>query len=206
MRINKDKFKERLGLKRILRVLSIVLCIALCGTLASVCSSAVNNNMIYAEIIDCSPGENIKVPVSIKGNTGFMGISLVFSFDPSVITPVSVSKGEIVTSGLFDDSIGTGKNNDFKVVWCGTKNITDDGEFCVLNFKVSDSASGEYKIKVSYEPQNTFDSNYKDVRMNCENIIVNVGNGQKPVEQSFWQKVVAWFEKVWNWFIGLFTK
>lgn len=192
--------------KKIFNILSLVLCIALGVTFVSVCSSAAGNNKVYAETVICNPGEEISIPVAISNNSGFMGISLIFSYDSSALTPVSVTKGEIIESGLFDDSIGTSDKNEFKVIWCGTDNITADGEVCVLKFKTSDKANGEYKIKVSYESKNTFDKDYKTVKMNCKDITVNIGNGQEPVKQTVWQKIGSWFRKIFNWFIGLFTK
>lgn len=188
------------------KILCVVLCLAIGVAIVSVVGFAVSNNRIYADSVTAEPGSTIEIPVCISNNAGFMGISLEFSYDSSAMMPVSVAKGKIITSGLFDDSLGTVNKPEFKVIWCGTGNITKDGEVCILKFNVSDSAAGEYKIKVSYESQNTFDENYEAVKLNCEDITVTIQNNEAPAQKTLWQKIVDVFVKVWKWFIGLFSK
>lgn len=192
--------------KRTIKI--ICMCIVLAVMLATipVIVFANSSNRIYANDVTAKPGETVEIPVSISNNTGFMGASIVFSYDASLMTPVSAEKGELITKGLYDDSIGTSDKAEFKVIWCGSEEIVNDGQLCVVKFKVSDNASGECKVKVSYESKNTFDKEYKDVKLNCEDITVNVQNGASPAKVTIWQRIVNFFEGVWNWIKGLFVK
>lgn len=191
--------------KRTLKMVSLCLSVLLLLAIIPAFAFAESSNHIYANEITAEPGSTISIPVYISKNSGFMGVSLTFSY-ADVFTAKSVDKGSLIKTGLFDDSIGTGSSNDFKVVWCGTRNITEDGEICILNFDVDDSASGEYTIKVSYESQNTFDSNYKDVKLSCDNIKVKISSNEPAPQPTFWQKVVNFFTSIWNWIKGLFVK
>lgn len=192
--------------KKTFKMVSLSLIVLLILAIVPAFAFAESSNHIYSNEIKAEPGSTISIPVYISKNSGFMGFALLFSYDESVMTPISASKGNLISSGLFDDSIGTSSDSEFKVIWSGTENITSDGEVCVLNFKTNGNANGKYKINVSYESKNVYDQNYKSVKLNCEDIVIDIGNGKTPEKQTFWQKITAWFEKVWNWIVGLFIR
>lgn len=193
--------------KRTLRIICLLACLAMLIAGIPAVAFASSNNRIYANEVMTKAGDTIEIPICISGNSGFMGISVVFSYDSSLMTPISVNKGNLITSGLFDDSIGTTDKPEFKVIWCGSDEITKDGEICKLKFKINDDASsGNYKIKISYESKNTFDKNYKTVKLNCDNITVNINNDGTPVKITLWQKIVKVFNKIINWIKGIFVK
>ena len=190
--------------KRTRSVLCLLICLLLLLAGIPAIALAVSSNRVYANEISAKPGDTIEIPVYISGNTGFMGISLIFSYDSEIMTPISVSKGSLVTSGLFDDSIGTTENSEFKVIWCGSEEINSDGEFCNIKFKISDNATESYKIKITYDSKNTFDKDYKSVKLNCEDVNIGIQNDEKPAKLTFWQKVVNFFVKIWKWVKNIF--
>ena len=126
-------------------------------------------NRVFADSISVESGELVTIPVKIENNGGFMGFSIIVTYDAEIFTPVSVSKGEIL-AGMFNDSIDTATDNSFKVVFTGTGNVTGDGVIFNIVFDVSDEASGKYDISLSYSQQDTFNENWDNVVLNCENI------------------------------------
>ena len=143
-------------------------------------------NRVFADSISVESGERGTIPVKIENNGGFMGFSIIVTYDAEIFTPVSVSKGEIL-AGMFNDSIDTSTDNSFKVVFTGTGNVTGDGvifdETELTNsdkvtlffspnivFDVSDEASGKYDISLSYSQQDTFNEKWDNVVLNCEKI------------------------------------
>ena len=126
-------------------------------------------NRVFADSISVESGELVTIPVKIENNGGFMGFSIIVTYDAEIFTPVSVSKGEIL-AGMFNDSIDTSTDNSFKVVFTGTGNVTGDGVIFNIVFDVSDEASGKYDISLSYSQQDTFNENWDNVVLNCEKI------------------------------------
>lgn len=126
-------------------------------------------NRVFADSISVESGELVTIPVKIENNGGFMGFSIIVTYDAEIFTPVSVSKGEIL-AGMFNDSIDTATDNSFKVVFTGTGNVTGDGVIFNIVFDVSDEASGKYDISLSYSQQDTFNENWDNVVLNCEKI------------------------------------
>lgn len=134
-------------------------------------------NRIYSDSVTVENGKQITIPVKIENNAGFMGFAVFVTYDEAIFTPVSASKGTIV-SGLFNDSISTSKTNTFKVVCSETRNVTADGVLFNLNFNVADGISGKYEIELSYSQQDTFNENWSNVVFACEKVeIIVTENG-----------------------------
>lgn len=135
------------------------------------------SNRVYAENVTVEGGEQVTVPIKIENNEGFMGFSVTVSYDDDVFTPLSVSKGEMLT-GMFNDSIETSTDNSFKVVFTGTEDIVSDGVMFNVVFEVADSASGAYELDISYVQQDTFKEGWENAVFNCENVeVVVTDNG-----------------------------
>lgn len=130
-------------------------------------------NIIYADAVTVEGGEQITIPVKIEKNSGFMGFAIIVTYDEGVMTPVSVSKGTML-SGMFNDSIETSTDNTFRVVFSGTSDIVSNGVLFNAVFDVSDGFSGDYEIELSYSQQDTFKENWSNAVFDCENISVVV--------------------------------
>lgn len=192
---------KRLFRKTFCLVLVMLMCVSM---FSAVCVMATNNR-VYSNQIKASPGDTVKIPVMISNSTGLMGFSIILTYDKDAFTPVSVEKGGLIGSGLFDDSIGTTDDNSFKVVWSGTSAIKADGELFVASLKVNSSAKGDYKIKITYERHNTFDENFKEVDLSCEDINVQVKT-EEPSKLTLWQIITKPFVIIWNWIKSIFKR
>ena len=150
-----------------LAVILLSLVLALSAVYNSFAASVPNR--VYSDPVSVESGERVTIPVKIENNGGFMGFSIIVTYDEEIFTPISVSKGEIL-AGMFNDSIETATDNSFKVVYTGTGNVTGDGVIFNIVFDVSDEASGKYDISLSYSQQDTFNENWNNVVLNCEKI------------------------------------
>ena len=139
------------------------------------------SNKIYADTVTVEAGEQVTIPVKIENNDGFMGFAVIVTYDDEVLTPVSVSKGSILT-GMFNDSIATSTDNSFKVVFTGTSDIIDDGVIFNAVFNVDGDASGRYDIELSYSQQDTFKEGWENAVFNCKDaeVVVTVNGTTAP--------------------------
>lgn len=160
---------------------AVILAVAiLMSVMFNVFASDVTNK-IYADTVTVEAGEQITISVKIENNKGFMGFAIIVTYDDDAFTPVSVSKGTMLT-GMFNDSIATSTDNSFKVVFTGTGDITSDGVLFNAVFDVSDDASGKYDIELSYSQQDTFKEGWADVIFNCKQaeVVVTVNGTTAP--------------------------
>ena len=167
------------------KTLSIILAllIAIISTIPCYAQSE-NQFNIYAEPINCSKNETIIIPVIIENNNGMMGFKIIFDYDETSLCPLSVQRGEAIQNGLLNDSIGVFENGEFYVVWSNSENMMNNGTLFVLNFKVLDTASANTIINISYSQDDTFDEDWNDVKLNCNNISVNVSDGTVGPNES----------------------
>lgn len=153
------------------RSISVVLIlIMLFGTMFTVKASAMENR-IYADRITAVAGEEVRVPVRISGNTGFMGFAMSVHYDPNVFTPVSVEAGEMLT-GLFNDSIGTSQSGSFDVVFTNSADITEDGVLFTIAFQTAAETYGSKSLNITYSAEDTFNENWDPVELSTEPITV----------------------------------
>ncbi|MEE1012274.1 MAG: bacterial Ig-like domain-containing protein, partial [Acutalibacteraceae bacterium] len=130
---------------------------------------------IQVQDVSVMAGETVSVPVKISNNSGLMGFSLIFKYDESVLTPVSVTAGDMLSGGSFMDSIGgTMPAGQLKVTYCGYENVSADGTLFYVNFTASENISLSSTVNVSYIQKDTFDENFDNVIFNCENFDVSV--------------------------------
>ena len=91
-----------------------------------------------------SRGATVEIPVTIKNNPGISGATLAVSYDKSVLTLTSVTKGGVFENGSYAAYPETGV-----VQWYHTENVTGDGVLFTLQFAVNGNAqNGSYNIAV----------------------------------------------------------
>ncbi len=158
------------------KIISIILCgvFLLCNF---VCVAwAVDSATVYSTATTAKAGEALRVPVCISNNNGLMGFRLNFSYDSSVLTPVSVEYGETVDSGLQDNIEGDSTPGNMCVYWSGTDDVSAEGVWFYINFDVNPQSKGETQIDVSFTQADTFNENFEDVVLNCSPIVLTIEN------------------------------
>lgn len=139
---------------------------------------AQTNPTIYSEMdLDkVDSGSTIKVPVSIKNNTGILGWKLTFDYDTDVLTPISVDYGDVISGGIHDNIEGDMVPGSINVYWAGSDNEDYNGVMFYINFEVNQSAVGNTKIDITYSPEDTFDTDFNDVYLDCQPINLSITN------------------------------
>ncbi len=127
---------------------------------------------LYSDAIKAEAGKTIQVPVYIKNNPGIMGAGIQVQYDAEAFTPVSVTAGKLMSSGVLNDSIETSKTNQFKVVWASSENMTENGTLFIISFAVSEYVRGSHEIRLTSEQQDTFNELWEDVEL--EGSVINV--------------------------------
>ena len=123
-----------------------------------------------------SAGEKVKLDVSIKGNPGVSGLYLKIRYDsPLKLTDVKdkgIMKGKYFSSSTdtvpyvlsWDDSVS------------GNDNYSD-GVLAQLEFKVPEGTSdGVYRVSISYEDGDIFNSKLNNIRFSTVNGSIIVGS------------------------------
>ena len=117
--------------------------------------------------VTASAGQTqIAVPVSIKNNPGFLGMTLNIKYDSSALTLTKVTNGADFSNYNFTapKNMKSGCN----AAWYTTDlpNTIVDGDVMVLYFTVSSSAAaGSYDISVSCTDGDTFDADYNTISL-----------------------------------------
>lgn len=131
---------------------------------------------VYSNFSSATAGSTIKVPVSIKNNTGILGWKLTFDYDTDVLTPISVDYGDVISGGIQDNIEGDMIPGSINVYWAGSDNEDYNGVMFYINFEVNQSAVGNTKIDITYSPEDTFDTDFNDVYLDCQPINLSITN------------------------------
>ena len=172
------------------KVLSIILTLCMILSCIFTCGISVSASTAYTVYSDsniqATAGQAISVPVRISNNSGLMGYDMSFTYDDKVLTPVSVTRGAIMTDGFFEDDIEgtTSTDTSFRVFWSHAYPSTENGIMFYLNFNVDSKAMGSTAIQIGYDESATFDGDFDDVTLNCSAINIAITNneyGNNPI-------------------------
>ena len=131
---------------------------------------------IYSENIECDAGDEILVPVKISGNTGLMGYIIYVTYNPDIMTP---STPRTSIGGYIGSDLGSGKTGILKVIWYADLAYTGNGELFKIPFKINSKAKeGLYDIGISFSENDTFNENYDDVLLDCNDSQINIKASQ----------------------------
>ncbi len=110
----------------------------------------------------------IEIPVCIKNNHGVMGFGINVEYDSSIIQPLSVTKGAILSDGSFDNNIGK-TSGSFKVIWNNTENVNGNGLLFTLKFSVAEGAKPDFvPLTISFSQPDTYNEAWEDVAFNID--------------------------------------
>ncbi|MDO4864704.1 MAG: cohesin domain-containing protein, partial [Ruminococcus sp.] len=149
-------------------------------------TSAASENHVYSTAQSVTAGEEAHIPIFIENNTGFVSFNIYISYDPDVVTPVSVSTENSVLTGSGDvnDSIGGNlrglPENTVQVTFTSSDytNATADGALFDFVCDVSEGATGSTTLGLSYDPDPdiTFNSDDEAVVFDCTDIELSIAN------------------------------
>ena len=123
------------------------------------------------EVGELDSNHQFTVGVNFDNNPGIMGYKMKFSYDDSVIKPISVATGEASSIGQLTDTIGV-KNGEFNVLWNNLSAVKNTGSVFTITFEKL--ANEDTTIDVSYSQEDTFDEDWNDVILNCQDITIQL--------------------------------
>ena len=123
---------------------------------AQVSSAVVEVKNTYLNLVPENNGDNISVSIQVAGDTVFEGGNYTLVYDNSVLEPVSVGKGALLSGTTISYNLNYSSNS-IRVSWAGVEPVTEKGEVTRVVFSAKDGYSGN----VSFE--------LKDVKLYDEN-------------------------------------
>lgn len=136
-----------------------------------------NENVAYSFTVDSAKtmsGGVVEIPVRICNNSGIKGFATTISYDSTAFTPFEVKKGAAFNAGNIVSNLEKLTPGELNVVGYSAKTSTENDVLYTVVFKVSGDAKGAYALKISYDPDNTFDGNLKDITAQCEDGLIEV--------------------------------
>jgi hypothetical protein len=129
-----------------------------------------------------NPGETVDVSVSLAHNPGIAAFVLRLNYDASMLTPISIIQGPALHIGSITSNLQAGgdptKLNFVSAVWINSSDFTGDGVIYTVTFAISQYASGNIPLTLTYNPDDI-------VNQNLENIRVAITNGNILIAPPF---------------------
>lgn len=162
---------------KIIKALSLIMALCVLAAVLPFGASAAAQPALRVSDAVCSPGAEVKVTVAIENNPGLVSMSLMCTYDATLLTLVDVEDAGI----LGDEMHKPEYTQPYYLTWANDTskvNFTDNGTLVTLTFKVSEQAKGgsSSAIEISYNKDN-FDIYDKD----AEPIDLAVYNGSVTV-------------------------
>ncbi len=130
-----------------------------CGFVRQVVAE--NAPTFYLNAVKGKKGDTVKVVLSLKNNPGIVSLKVDIGYDANILKLVSVE------GGIFDATdFGPITNNPLAVNWYDTLNPNNsaNGDIAILTFKVKEDAPlGDTAITLSYDGENVYDFDFKNV-------------------------------------------
>lgn len=161
---------------------------------------------VKIDSVDAYAGQEVALPVYIENNPGLSGTKITVNYDKS-LQVISVEKGKVFSSGNFVQNADNSTAGSFDIVWNSSVESKENGVIFTVTFKLPNNASGDYNINISYDKDNTFNARYEDVTLDCDSAVISVPSNGEPDtndDVSVWKKIVAFFEKIFEFIVNLF--
>lgn len=165
------------------RILSLSI---ICTILLSLCGFTVNAAGMTVSVgaATCTAGESVSIPITLSGNTGFSNLGIEIEYDNTALTLTNVTAGQTGATYTAAQSITV---NPYNMGWDSASNNTFNGTIAILEFDVSDSATGKLPISVSYYKGRNgdyedgsdvnYDENFTPLNLTYENGTITVSGG-----------------------------
>ena len=172
-------------MKRIAKRLLVCLC-ALSLLLSALPGAVASGAQVELEdktVTQGSGTESVSVPVTLSGNTGIAGMTLIVSYAEG-ITLTGIATGEALTSLTYTKP-GNMSANPLNLVWDGLEADTSNGVVATLTFEVPKTEAAEYEISVT--PDGVFDNNVNEVTISAVSCKITVLPTTSAVEYKYGQ-------------------
>ena len=107
---------------------------------------------MIVENTDAVPGGSVMVAIKAENNPGIALGKIKLTYDNSILVPVSVDRGDVLssayqfTSNLEDPSVDSSELEYVNISWMNFADIKSDGTLAVVEFAVQEHASGTSEL------------------------------------------------------------
>ena len=145
------------------------------------------------ENVSGTQGETVQAVIKMDQNPGIIAARLKVSYDADAMTLTKVEDGGILGEHTFGNNL---KANPYTMLWeNGTvsSNLTGTGTLAVLTFQIAEDASeGAHDITISYDPDEVYDVDLRNVKFTVSNGTVTVKKADSVVQQGSCGANVTW--------------
>ncbi|MBR4451023.1 MAG: bacterial Ig-like domain-containing protein [Clostridia bacterium] len=133
-----------------------------------------SGNIVYSEGVVSGDDSTVTVPISISGNTGFMGFGFSVSYNADVVCPVSVQTGDLLNNsgGSLVSDVGSGNTGRFLIIYSSAEEVASDGLLFSISFRLQASSPSGEIIHINPIVKDCFDEEYNTVDFNTGPITV----------------------------------
>lgn len=151
------------------RLFSLLLFVLIMITFLSTTAFAAASVVVSAS--DVPPNQSsVLLPVNIASDKYLMGLKITVEYPHEKIVVNGVTRGSVTAKGNFNTNFGA-SDGEFTILWNNTEEVLADGTLFVLTVDTT-GVTAPCEIKLSYSQPDTFDGDYKDVALECKNILV----------------------------------
>lgn len=165
---------------RIASIMLILITLAVCAVPSVF--SAEKGTVRTEEIVKLEKDDAISIPVVVENSEALMGFKLSFTPSGDEVQVTAVKSGELTENGFFNHNADI-KDGTFDVVWSGTEAVDNDGVVCYLQAECKEDFD-EFIFEISYSQPDTFDEEFNDVELNCENIVLKGNKSAESVDET----------------------
>ena len=145
-----------------------------CGDTREVATPDINAPTFVAESKTVKIGDTFTVDISIKNNSGIVGLRTYIGYDANVLELVSAAAGD----DFADTSFGPTTKNPISILWddsLASSNNTSNGVVATLTFKVKEGVTAcNTEITLTYNADDVYDFNWDNVEFGVENGTITV--------------------------------
>ncbi len=127
------------------------------------------NTVISVESVSGKKGETVIVPVSIKGNPGFMAMLLEMKYDAKVLKYKGYQKGDFLTNYEFNDVDGT-----LRFLTLENSDVDKNGVLVNIEFEILDTNTKKTDINFNISKNQVANQNQDFVTTEYKNGIVTI--------------------------------
>lgn len=144
-----------------------------------------DTTIFYLEDIETTCGKNIQIPLSIKNNSGIASFCFRINYDNTVLEPVSIKKGVLLSEGMLIDNISNSTKENITLLWFSSNgDMIDDGTLAVINFKVLDTEKTSTELNLNYSPDDILNSDRVQVPCSVINSTISIEQKTVPPTQD----------------------
>jgi uncharacterized protein YjdB len=118
-------------------------------------------------------GETIDVPVYIVRNPGIAAFAVTVNYDSSLLTPVSITPGELLSGGTFTTNLDDAGRTSLRATWYQSTDMTADGLAFTVKFRAG-AAAGSGDVSVSHDAGGISNASKDEVNFQAETAKISV--------------------------------